>query len=106
MHDPGHAAPAPEITLDAVVAAMGRASVNLRVGVFNHGNRIALAGNTMVFIPGRAASRRRRHAAGLAAQRRLWRYATLSGRGIGNDVSAFPEYRRLRRRAGRGRRQQ
>jgi acyl-CoA thioesterase FadM len=50
MHGLRHAAPAPEVTLAAGVAAIGRTSVNLRVGVFNDGNCIALADNTMVFI--------------------------------------------------------
>lgn len=45
-----HAAPAPEITLAAGVAAIGRTSVNLRVGVFNKDDCVALADNIMVFI--------------------------------------------------------
>jgi hypothetical protein len=50
MHGLRHAATAPEITLAAGVAAMGRTSVNPRVGVFDNGNCIALADNTMVFV--------------------------------------------------------
>lgn len=37
-----HANPAPETMLAACVAAIGRTSVNLRAGVFNHNDCIAL----------------------------------------------------------------
>jgi acyl-CoA thioester hydrolase len=45
-----HGPPATGITLAAGVAGIGRTSVNLRVGLFNHGDCLALADNTMVFI--------------------------------------------------------